>query len=183
MSERKKENVRNTIAKKGGRPSIFTPKLGADVCERISKGESLRSIGRDPKMPDVTTILRWVFDTSPSEAMKVFQKNYEVAREMRAEYVFEETLEIADDTSGDMMKVTRSVTKKGKTKKVEEFTANHANVHRSRLRVDTRKWFLSRMAPKKFADRVDITSGGKAIKEPRGVAIQYLVPAKPGKSS
>lgn len=162
---------------KGGHPFIFTPALGKAVCDRISKGESLRSVCRDPKMPHVETVLNWVW--SSDDIHKEFRKNFEIAREMRAEHVFEETMEISDDTSGDMMEVVREVKKNGKTEKVKEFVPNHTAVHRARLRVDTRRWFLARMAPKKFGEKIDITSGGKAIKQPRSVAINYVVPKVP----
>lgn len=34
---------------------------------------------------------------------------------------------------------------------------------RSRLRVDTRKWYLSKVLPKKFGEKMDVTSGGEKI--------------------
>ena len=130
-------------------------------------------------MPHVETVLNWVWSTDESDQAKQFVKNYHIAREMRAEHVFEETMEIADDASTDMVETVREVKKNGKTKQVKEYAPNHAAVHRARLRVDTRRWFLARMAPKKFGEKLDITSGGKAIKQPRSVAINYVVPKVP----
>ncbi|WP_203228812.1 hypothetical protein, partial [Flavobacterium sp. LMO6] len=40
---------------------------------------------------------------------------------------------------------------------------NHNIVQRNRLQIDARKWALSKMLPKKFGDKTDITSGGEKI--------------------
>jgi len=34
---------------------------------------------------------------------------------------------------------------------------------RSRLRVDVRKWYLSKVLPKKFSDKLDLTSDHKPL--------------------
>ena len=38
---------------------------------------------------------------------------------------------------------------------------NH--VHRDKLRTDVRKWMLSKMVPKKYGDKLDLTSEGEKI--------------------
>jgi hypothetical protein len=38
-------------------------------------------------------------------------------------------------------------------------------VQRDRLRIDTRKWLLSKLEPKKYGDKVDVTSGNEPIKQ------------------
>jgi hypothetical protein len=78
-----------------GRPSIFTPELGANICARIAIGESLRAIEADDGMPAKTTILRWL---SQDEA---FRDQYARAREESADVLAQEIVEIADDVSGD----------------------------------------------------------------------------------
>ena len=35
--------------------------------------------------------------------------------------------------------------------------------NRSRLRVDTRKWIASKLKPKKYGDKIDVTTQGQAI--------------------
>jgi hypothetical protein len=42
-----------------GRPSSFTQEIADEICERLAKDESLASICRDERMPDVTTVYRW----------------------------------------------------------------------------------------------------------------------------
>ena len=34
-----------------GTPSVYTPELAEEICARLSAGESLKSICRDPGMP------------------------------------------------------------------------------------------------------------------------------------
>lgn len=124
--------------KKIGRPTIFTQELADNICERIAGGESLRKISRDDDMPPVGTVLRWVAHDP------IFREQYEAAMEQRAEYLFEEMFEIADETKLDT---------------IETETGERPNaewISRSRLRVDVRKWALSKMMPKKYGDKIQV---------------------------
>lgn len=103
-------------------------------------------------MPHISTVMAWVLDISKKE----FSEQYELACNTRAENMFEELLEIADDGTNDWMEREN---KDGST----YYSLNGEVVGRSRLRVDTRKWFLSKIMPKKFGDKIDMTSGGKPI--------------------
>ena len=37
---------------------------------------------------------------------------------------------------------------------------------RSRIRIDARKWMLSKLQPEKYGDKMDYTSGGEKIQFP-----------------
>ncbi len=115
------------------RPSIYTKEIGEEICSRIAEGESVRSIVKDEKMPSSSTIFRWLLN----EEYKKFWEQYEKARNIQAELMFEELIEIADNEEKEVM--------------------------RDRLRVDTRKWYLSKVLPKKFGEKLDVTSGNKPI--------------------
>ena len=117
----------------GGRPTKYTEELGTKICERISEGESIRTIVKDGAMPSSSTVFRWLLDKDKKE----FWEQYEKSRNAQAETMFEELLEIADDSDIDVM--------------------------RARLMVDTRKWYLSKVLPKKFGDKLDMTSEGKNL--------------------
>jgi hypothetical protein len=122
-----------------------------EVCGRILGGEAVRNIMKDEKLPDFSTLLEWV---SVDEAKS---KQYARAMELRGELLFEETLEICDDGSNDWMeRFDREGNNIG-------WQINGEHVQRSRLRVDTRKWYLSKLNPKKYGDKTDITSGGEKI--------------------
>lgn len=62
--------------------------------------------------------------------------------DLRCERMAEEIQEISDDGSNDWME------REGIT------VADHEHIQRSKLRVDSRKWLLSKMMPKKYGDRV-----------------------------
>ena len=82
--------------------------------------------------------MRWL------EAHLEFRDQYARARELQAEHWAEEIIEIADDSRNDFIE------KEGRA----ALEAESENINRSRLRVDTRKWLMARLAPKKYGDRV-----------------------------
>jgi hypothetical protein len=135
----------------GGRPSKYSKELGLQICRRIAEGESVRHIVKDEKMPAASTIFRWLLDDEHKE----FWEQYEKSRNIQAELMFEEILDIADENHDDWL----TIEKKSGSYEIP----NKEVVMRSRLRVDTRKWFLSKVLPKKFGDKMDITSGNKPI--------------------
>ena len=123
------------------RPSTFTDELFAGILDRIAEGESLRAICRGDGMPAARTVLRWI------RANPDLQRAYAFATDVRADLIFDEVLEIADDAAGDW------VVRDG----APVLDAEH--VRRSALRIEARKWTLARMAPKKYGDRVDVNHG------------------------
>lgn len=130
--------------KKTGRPTKYTEELAHEICRRIAEGESIRKICDGDEMPSATTIFNWLLDTDK----KAFLEQYNASRAIQAENMFDELLEIADKGQGEIM--------------------------RDRLRVDTRKWYLSKVLPKKFGEKIDMTTDGKALPAPiyGGISIQ-----------
>lgn len=133
--------------KKIGRPPIYSKALADRICQRLAEGESLRNICRDPDMPGRAVVHRWLADPNKTE----FRDRYAQACELRAELMFEEILDIADDGSADY-----KISEDG-----EEFRLDQEHVQRSKLRIDARKWVLARMAPKKYGDKVDHQHSGQ----------------------
>lgn len=72
----------------------------------------------------------------------------------------EEILDIADDATNDWMADNYD---EGKTPGYE---LNGENIQRSKLRVDTRKWLMAKMKPKRYGDKLDVTTDGKALPAP-----------------
>lgn len=119
-----------------GRPSDFTPEIANEICERLAKGESLRSIcsgERDDFIPGQTTVYRWL------EENEEFRKQYAHARERQADHFVEEIIDIADQPNV-------------RTSADGEVVAS--DPQRDRLRVDARKWVAAKLAPKKYGDKV-----------------------------
>lgn len=126
----------------GGRPSDYTSELAEEICARIANGQSIREIERTDGMPAMSTIFRWL------AKFPEFQEQYARAREAQAEHLAEDILDIADNGTNDWMERQRE------TKGVR-FVENAEAINRSRLRVDARKWLLSKLLPKKYGDKLE----------------------------
>ncbi len=112
-----------------------------DIFNLMSDGLSLRksaiSLGYDNK-----TIREWIaqFDLSPQ---------YDLARSELHDFWADEILTISDDSSNDY---------------IETETGQRPNtelVARSRLRVDSRKWLLSKLASKKYGDKLELSGNAE----------------------
>lgn len=78
-----------TVAKKRGRPTSYTDALARDICERVARGESLRTIAEMQGRPSIVTIWRWKHEN------KDFCNLYAQARVDRVEYRVEEMIDLA----------------------------------------------------------------------------------------
>jgi hypothetical protein len=113
------------------------------ILEMIS-GRSLRSILADNDMPSINTFYKWIEEDESK------MKHYARATTIRADFLFEEIIEISDDSSKDTL-----VTDLGDGVTSERMNAEF--VQRSRLRVDARKWVVSKLNPKKYGDKIENT--------------------------
>jgi hypothetical protein len=111
-------------------PPSYNESVAADILDKLAEGQTLRAICREPGMPSPRTVKRWVFDD-----IHGFADRFERARELQCDAIFDEALEIADGQFAD-----------------------NAQVQAARLRVDTRKWFLATLNPKRYGEKVEITS-------------------------
>ena len=122
-----------------GRPSSFNQATADAICLKLAEGISLRSICKADDMPAAATVFNWLNDPARSS----FLEQYTRAREMQADYLFDETLDIADDSSNDWME-----------RKDDEgaigWKENGDAIRRSQLRIDTRKWIAGQLRPKKY---------------------------------
>lgn len=123
---------------------MFDQTVADTICSRLANGESLRAIGKDNNMPDPATVYRWL------EANEAFREQYTRARELQADTLFDETLDIADDAQNDWVEREHF---QGADKSPQ---LNGEAVARARLRIDTRKWMAGKLRPKKYADKIDI---------------------------
>lgn len=132
---------------KNGRPSAFTFDIAYEICERIACGEPLTKITKTPGMPSYATVQRWL--SEESEFQEKFQEIYARARSDQADTLADEIIEIADNDKGDYR---IAYGKDGKP----FVKVDHENVHRSKLRVDARKWIASKLKPKRYGERLGI---------------------------
>src|SRR5262249_22531912 len=98
------------------------------VCVELRKGRTLRSITGEPDMPSRLTVLTWA-DKDP-----IFANQYARA--------------LADGID-----------------ELAELTVDEASVYiaqedvpAARVKLDARKWYLGKRAPKKYGDKLDVTA-------------------------
>jgi hypothetical protein len=127
----------------GGRPTDYSPEVTARICERLALGESLRAICRDEDTPSLSAVMNWL------NRFPEFVEQYDRARELQAEYLFDEIIEIADDATNDYME------KKSAEGVHIGWRENGEFLARSRLRIDARKWAASKMLPKRYGDKME----------------------------
>lgn len=118
-----------------------TPELIKAICDGIAVGKSARAMCVEVGIAQ-DTLWRWLNDD------KTFSEQYARAKEECADYLAAEIVEIADDGSRDY-----TVTEDGRE------VPDHDHIARSRLRVDARKWYASKLAPKKYGDKLDMNHG------------------------
>jgi hypothetical protein len=128
--------------------STFTQDIADTICERIADGESLRSICADEAMPSTSTVCKWLA-AEPS-----FSEQYARARELQADALFDEILEIADDGTHDWME------RKNADDQSIGWRENGEALRRSQLRVDARKWMAGKLQAKKYGDKLDLNHSG-----------------------
>jgi hypothetical protein len=129
--------------KSPGRPSKYTPELGALIAEKLSKGEPLAQICRDEGMPAVRTVSDWKRDHES------FSADFARARDEGYDAIAADCLAIADETIFDTIKTD------------DGDRANTEWISRSKLRIETRLKLLAKWDPKRYGDKLETTHAGK----------------------
>ena len=121
--------------KRAGRKTEYDPAIAAEICTRISCGESLRQICMEERMPVHSTVYLWLLQN------KQFSDNYAKAREEQADTLADEIQAIADEPPAEI------VDDKGVSRTDSGWVTWQKN------RIDARKWVASKLKPKKYGDR------------------------------
>ena len=127
----------------------MNPEIFEQICTRIETS----SIGLSHIAKDFGCTRFDVLDYIRDDAER--GNRYARAKELQMDYLAEEILDISDDGKNDFMTMVRG-------DEVYE-QENKEVTNRSKLRVDTRKWVMAKLAPKKYGDKLDVTSGGNAV--------------------
>lgn len=112
------------------------------ICTEIERGRPLRQILNEKKMPSSKTFFEWL------EEDEIKVKRYARACQLRADMIFDEIFEIADNTIEGIVIETDD---HGRTKEKKGDMLGHR-----RLQIDARKWVLSKMNPKKYGEKIGI---------------------------
>lgn len=156
-------NEKNEVVKtknKVGRPTIYTEEFGEEICLAVAtSSDGLSKLcAQYPHWPNQNTIYEWRIK------FKEFGERYTRAQTIKIEGYIDQLIEIADDTSND--DIIR-IDENGNEKRI----CNSEWINRSRLRIDTRKWLASKLAPKVYGERV---SSEVSIVNDKTVAIKEL---------
>jgi hypothetical protein len=126
--------------KGGGRRSTYSAPIGKAICKMLAKGMTLNEISSRRLMPPESTVRLWA-----SNPQHPFAAKYTQAREIGYLKMADDLVDIADDGSNDWMERKQG----DQTVTV----ADHEHISRSKLRIETRKWLLSKALPKVFGDK------------------------------
>jgi len=123
--------------------SVISQETFDSICDELScSDKSLKSICKEKGV-----VSRYFYEMiNESEELR---NKYARARESQADYLADQIIEIADEDAG-----INPMTGGTDTGKVQQ----------NRLRVEARKWIASKLKPKKYGEKVDVTTDGKEIK-------------------
>lgn len=142
-----------------GRPSIYSEELTDIICEELAGGKSLNAICKREDMPCIATVMNWLVKAEMGdEQFAGLLEKYLRARDAQADVIFDECLEIADDKLGDY----RLDPEKG-------LIVDGDHIQRAKLRVDTRMRMAGKLKPKKYGDKIDMTTGGEPLNDAKTV--------------
>jgi transposase len=128
-----------------GRPSKYTKRLADRICAELAMGKSLRTVSKAVGI-EIETIYRWIRTKSE------FQERYAQSKQDAADSMAEEILDIADNGTNDWMTFNG------------HRVTNREAIERSKLRVDTRKFLMAKMKPKKYGEKLDIDARVSQVK-------------------
>jgi hypothetical protein len=115
------------LLKNGSRVHRYTRELAEEILRRLATGETLAAICADPAIPVSTGAVRqWDVDDRDGW----FSGAYARARRQQIEAWSDELLKIADDPS--------------------------LEPNDRRVRLDTRKWLMSKLHPARYGDKVQV---------------------------
>ena len=110
------------------------------VCAMLEDGKSLRAACKELDIAP-STVLHW------SKENKDFLEQYTRAREVGYKLLADEIIDIADEKEVQIRYDGEDTT----------LDLSPTAIARNRLRVDTRKWMLSKMLPKIYGDKLELS--------------------------
>ena len=134
-------------AKRGrGAPAMpYCPETAERICLLIASG----SKGLSKLLAETADLPSLTVVTKWLLSRDDFKAMYARAKEQQAELMGEDILDIADDTAEE--------------------------AHSRRIKVDARKWLMSKLQPRKYGDKLDVTSGGEPLPPANSITIDQRV--------
>jgi len=126
------------------RPSEYDVEIAADICLAMStKSLGLAAIcDSDSRFPDPKTFYRWMLDHEELRQL------YARAKDAQLQVLADEIQQIADEPQPGEV-----ITIKGDEREVKIADM----LEHRKLRIESRKWLLAKLAPKKYGDKLQHT--------------------------
>jgi hypothetical protein len=169
-----KAKTKDTVGRQRAPGVEYSESVVLSVCAAIADGLSLRSACKLPGMPSTASFMRWLAD----ESNAWLREQYARACEERAHVLADEIIEISDEQC-TMVRADKHGTNDDDGEGNSEVVFDAVAVARNRLRVDSRKWLASKLAPKKYGDKVTnehVGANGGAIQV--ASTVQFVEPPK-----
>jgi hypothetical protein len=125
-----------------GGQSVFTQAIADEICTALSAGKSLNAICKAEGMPSEHAVRAWAMDDREGFAAK-----YARARDLGLDCIAQEIIDIADTPKTGTKTVSKATG--------IEITEGDMVEHR-RLQIESRKWYLSKLAPKRYGEKLAI---------------------------
>ena len=129
-----------------GGQTVYNRKLADQILTRLAEGDGLRKICKPTSMPPESTVRQWVVDDREG-----FAAQYARARDIGLDSRAERVPEMARRARGK----------------------DSAGVQAVRVEVDAEKWLLSKLAPKRYGDKLDLNVSGEL--ELKGMSDEALL--------
>ncbi len=123
------------------------------VLELLAAGHPMSDIEKLPGMPSVSTVVKWTVEHVD------FRLDYQQARQRQAEVYFDQLTTIADTPQVGTKTINRTVVDADGEKTTTEII-NYDMIEHRKLRIETRKWWLSKVIPKLYGERVELHNSG-----------------------
>lgn len=127
---------------KRARFNDYSDKLANEICETLACGtDSIMTLcDKNPHWPSLDVIRKWRIN------IPEFSAKYMSAKQHQIESIVDEILDIADDTSKD-------VVISGDNHKYD-----HDHISRTRIKIDTRKWLAAKLVPRLYGEKLNISA-------------------------
>jgi len=122
---------------------VDSPALRQKILDRLGAGDTMLSIERTRGMPTAATITREWVKRDPE-----WKRDLDDARQAGWQRYADEIIEIADEITGDWRNKTEGKGPHGPV-------LNREHIERARLRIDARKWLLSKLIPATYGDKIE----------------------------
>ena len=119
-----------------GRPTKYTEAVADDICERIARGKSLINICSELNL-SYSQVMVWL------KKYTDFTDKYAHAREAQADWYADEIISVIDNAKSD-----------------------RNEIERAKVKIEALKWVASKLKPKKYGDKLDLTSNGDIMPVP-----------------